>query len=45
MESITFLIRLPILLVPDFREKNMFSFFSTKQVMASADTSAKKIAQ
>ena len=44
MESIIFLIRLPTLLGPDFREKTCF-FFSTKQVMAAADMSAKKIAQ
>ena len=45
MESIIFLIRLHTLLRPDFREKNMFFLFSTKQVMAAADTSAKEIAQ
>ena len=45
MESIIFLICLPTLLGPDFREKKTCFFLLTKQVMAAADTSAKKIAQ
>lgn len=45
MKSIIFLIRLPTLLGPDFRGKKVFFSFSTNQVMATADTSARKIAQ
>ena len=37
--------RLPTLLRPDFQAKDVFFFFSTKQVMAAADTADKNIAQ